>query len=259
MELNQVLVVYKQAPENPLHVATLNRVYETLKELGIYFDAQSTRQLTPIEGYDLVITVGGDGTVLKASHYVNSTPVLGVKSFGRESVGYFCAAVKETVKTYLQEIMSGKRKPIELHRLQVAIDGKILNEVALNDVLFTNVLPASTSKYVIEVGSKKEEQKSSGVWISTAAGSTAAIKAAGGKVLKLTSDLMQFKVREPYTFNGGYKIDGGVLKPSAKIKITSLVMQGTLFIDGGSTQYPVPRSSQIVVSSAEKPLQVFWK
>lgn len=35
----------------------------------------------PIHGMDLVITIGGDGTLLQASHYLdNSIPVLGVNS-----------------------------------------------------------------------------------------------------------------------------------------------------------------------------------
>lgn len=37
--------------------------------------------LQPIRGFDLVITIGGDGTLLQASHFMDgSIPVLGVNS-----------------------------------------------------------------------------------------------------------------------------------------------------------------------------------
>lgn len=259
MQLNQALVVYKQVTDHKEHLATLNELYEILKELGISFDAQSTRQLQNIGKVDLVITVGGDGTVLTTSHFIDDQPVLGIKSFGHQSVGYFCAASKATMKRYLQEMIAGEREPIKLHRLQAEIGGQKVAELALNDVLFANLNPASTSKYELTIGDRFEEQKSSGIWVSTAAGSTAAMKGAGGKVLKLTSDKIEYAVREPYTHNGGYRLKKGVLPAKAAIRITSLIPQGTVFIDGGATQYPAPEGAEIVIKNAKKQLNMYWK
>src|SRR5690606_17483311 len=58
--------------------------------------------------------------------------------------------------------------------------------------------PAGMSRYRLSIGKKSEEQKSSGIWMSTAMGSTAAIKAAGGKVLEFTGREFQYLVRERY-------------------------------------------------------------
>ncbi len=259
MKLNQVLVVYKQVSDHKEHLATLNELYEILKELGISFDAQSTRQLKNIGRVDLVITVGGDGTVLTTSHFIDEQPILGIKSFGRQSVGYFCAASQQTMKKYLQDIIAGEREPIRLHRLQAEIDGQRVAELALNDVLFANSNPASMSKYELSIGNKAEEQKSSGVWVSTAAGSTAAVKAAGGKVLKLTSDKVEYFVREPYAVGGTYRLNRGVLTAKAIVNVTSLMPQGTVFIDGGATQYPAPAGAVVTVKNAKKQLNMYWR
>ncbi|PIR16287.1 MAG: NAD(+) kinase [Deltaproteobacteria bacterium CG11_big_fil_rev_8_21_14_0_20_49_13] len=268
MKLNQVLVVYKQVSASfsgkigggsSLHLATLNRLYEVLKSFGIPFGVKSTRQLKNVVNADLVITLGGDGTVLYTSHFVHNSPILGIKSFGRQSVGYFCAATGETMKGYIRSLKEGKKKPIKLHRLQVLINGQKLDELALNDVLFTNVLPASTSKYRLTIGGKTEEQKSSGVWVSTAAGSTAAVRAAGGKVLPLTSDKIEYLVREPYFYTKKYRFKRGVLSSNAAVRIASSMQHGTIFIDGGSTQYPAPMGSTITIRSAKKPLSVYWR
>ncbi len=267
MRLNQVLVVYKQVSnsdvatreKSKLHLATLNELYELLKGLGISFDAQSVRQLKTIKNAGLVITVGGDGTVLTASHYCVNTPILGIKSFGRHSVGFFCAATRQTMEKYIKDIIAGRKKPIQLHRLKVAINGQPLAELALNDVLFANTIPASTSRYKIIVGAKCEDQKSSGVWFSTAAGSTAAVKSAGGKVLPLKSDKMEYFVREPYEVTKPYKVVEGVLPARSKIKIVSSMREGSIYIDGGSSQYPAPAGSTVTISGANKPLNVYWR
>ncbi len=259
MKLNQVLVVYKQVTDHKEHLATLNELYELLKELGVSFEAQSTRQLQNIGNVDLVITVGGDGTVLATSHFVDEQPILGIKSFGKQSVGYFCAASRQTMKNYLRELIAKEREPIKLHRLQAEINGQKVAELALNDVLFANSNPASMSRYEISIGNKIEEQKSSGVWVSTAAGSTAAVKAAGGKVLKLTSDKIEYFVREPYLMNGRYHMKRGVLSAKAVVKITALMPQGTVFIDGGATQYPAPTGAVVAIKNAKKQLNMYWR
>lgn len=275
MELNQVLVAYKQVSTTPhagrgsrharvlegnaLHLRTLDELYEILKELGISFSAQSVRQLRNTGIADLVITVGGDGTVLATSHFVNDIPVLGIKSFGRQSVGYFCAARRETMKAYLISLLKGKRKPIKLHRLQAAINGRKLAELALNDILFAHALPASTSRYFLSVGKKSEEQKSSGLWVSTAAGSTAALRAAGGKRLPLTSNKIEYIIREPYPMRRHFSLSGGVLPSHATIKIISYMPQGTVSVDGGVVQYPVMMNGTVTIQSAKKPLLIFWK
>jgi len=259
MQLNQVLVVYKQVTDNKPHLAVLNELYETLKSRGIAFKMVSSKHLRDVGMVDLVITVGGDGTVLTASHFAHDAPILGIKSFGKKSVGYFCAATRKTMNGYLNDIIDGRKRPIKLHRLQVGIDGEKIDELALNDVLFAHETPASTSRYKLTLGSRTEDQKSSGVWISTAAGSTAAIKSAGGDVLPLTSEKMEYFVREPYTSGGSYRLLKGTIFPKTVIKIRSLMRGGTIFIDGGSTQYPAPTGSRLTIKGAGRPLMVYWK
>ncbi len=275
MELNQVLVVYKQVSLTPygkkggrksrlkeghsLHLKTLEELYELLKRLGIPFTSKSSQQIGGDMNADLIITVGGDGTVLTTSHYVRKTPIFGIKSFGRQSVGHFCAANDVTMEKYLMGIMAGKHRPIPLHRLQVILNGHPIRELALNDVLFAHALPASMSRYALKIGNVTEEHKSSGVWISSAAGSTAAIRAAGGKVLPLKSDSFEYLVREPYMPEKKYRLVKDVLKRSARVEIVSRTSQGTICIDGPVIQYPAPTDTKVIVKAADHPCWIFWK
>src|SRR5262249_6739284 len=117
--------------------------------------------------------------LLCCAHYVGDGMVIGVNSAPGDSVGHFCSANRENFAERLDAILDLKWRPVELARLQVTLDGKPLQELALNDVLVAHYSPAATTRYLIEVGDHFEEHRSSGVWISTAAGSTAGIGSAG--------------------------------------------------------------------------------
>lgn len=263
MGLKQAIVVYKEARPGAegvaQHLSTLDQVYTVLKELGVSFESCKVGRLSPADGADLIITVGGDGTVLSTSHYVIDQPILGIKSFGHTSVGYFCGATQKTMGKILQEIVVGKKKPAELHRLQVQINGKSLRELVLNEVLFAHALPASMTRYELTVGRRKEIHRSSGVWISTAAGSTAAIYAAGGTPLPITSHQMEYLVREPYYHGKYYRLLQGILAENAKVQMKSLVTDGVIAIDGSHIQYPVPEDALITVVGAKHPLKLYWR
>jgi len=270
MKINQVLVVYKQLTQNKyssknqsigqrLHLKTLDKLYPFLRQLGISFETCSVKQLKTIKNVDLVITVGGDGTVLTTSHFVENQPILGIKSYGRESIGYFCATTTDTIYLYLKSLLGGHTKPKKLNRLEVTIGKHKVRELALNDVLFSHGSPAATTKYQLVIGNKKEVQRSSGIWISSAAGSTAAISAAGGSTLPLGSKKMQYIIREPYAPSTHYKMLGGIMRDTSHIDIESMTKHGTVYIDGSHIQYPAPEGTLIRIKGSNKPLKIFWK
>ena len=105
--------------------------------------------------------------------------------------------------------------------------------ITLNDLLVAHANPAAMTSYTLDIGSVSEPQRSSGLWIATAAGSTAAIRAAGGRILPLRSRKLQYLVREPY--NGGrcrYRLRKGIVGPETLLTVISKTRRGRLFIDG---------------------------
>lgn len=270
MKFNQVLVVYKQLTPprvstrefttgQRLHLETLDLIYPLLRKKGISFESCSLSQLRTIKNVDLVITIGGDGTVLATSHFVQSQPILGIKSYGRESIGYFCAATTDTMQLYFNSLLEGHITPRKLNRLEVTIGKHKIREHALNDVLFSHSSPAATTDYILQVKNKKEKQRSSGIWVCTAAGSTAAVSAAGGSPLRLGSKKMEYIIREPYAPSIHYKMLQGIIPDSTPIKISSLTKHGTVFIDGSHIQYPASDGTKITIKASKKPLNIYWK
>src|SRR5262245_15701890 len=103
---------------------TIETVRRALKSRKIVFTESSLVSVSAalkrqLAASDLVVSVGGDGTLLSASHYVRGGMMIGVNSAPGDSVGHFCSANRENFADRLDAIMSMKWRPVELARLQV--------------------------------------------------------------------------------------------------------------------------------------------
>lgn len=214
------------------------------------------------DSFDLVVTVGGDGTVLHASHSIGSTPVLGVNSSPSTSVGFFTAACASDFGDVLDAVLGGRVRPIPLTRMEVRVNSVVVTRRALNDVLFCHDCPASTTRYILTHGALSEDQLSSGVWVATAAGSTAAIRAAGGRPMSPRSKRLQFAVREPIvpvgaSPGGRLALVRGVVARGDTLAIRSKTQAARLYVDGPHVVFPVSFGDGVAFSAADTPLLLF--
>ena len=166
---------------------TLEAVQAAFVAVGMAYDCLYRGELGSVAGYDLLLSVGGDGTFLELARYALDTPVLGVNSDPERSTAFFCAANRSSIRSHLEALLVGKLHEVRLARMQVTINNRLLPHYALNDLLIAHANPAAMTSYTLGLGTISEPQRSSGLWIATAAGSTAAIRAAGGRVLPLRS------------------------------------------------------------------------
>src|SRR5262245_64851200 len=114
--MKRVLVVYKKsfleshsgdggllrrlpAPDRDRYRRADHANRESIGEVAGFLERQRVRVSVVYRGslaanprYDLVVTVGGDGTFFAASHYVRSTPIFAVNSDPENSLGLFTAA-----------------------------------------------------------------------------------------------------------------------------------------------------------------------
>lgn len=206
---------------------------------------------------ELVIAVGGDGTLLAASHNVDDVPILGVNSAPSYSIGFFCAATRKDFRLLLQKALAGKLRKVTLSRMAVALNGRMRSKRVLNDTLYCHDSPAATSRYILRVGKRTEEQRSSGIWIGPPAGSTAAQRSAGGRILPLASRQLQVVVREPYTPRGKKTaLAHTVVKASERVTIKSKMDDSSLFLDGPQRKIAVRLGDEIEFSLSDTPLHV---
>ncbi len=208
------------------------------------------------ESWDLVVTLGGDGTLLLTSHLVGrDVPMVAVNSSPETSVGFFCAGSGRDVGSILDAALRGKLKATKLTRMQVEVDGRLIHRRILNDVLFSHSCPAAATRYVLSHRGREEEQLSSGLWVGPAAGSTAAQHSAGGKVLPAGSRKIQFVVREPYHGLGPrIRLVTGLVSPGSVLSIRSKIREGMLYMDGHDRTEPVDIGSEVRLSESPEPL-----
>jgi NAD+ kinase len=212
-------------------------------------------QARDAEGKDLVVTVGGDGTVLTANSIDADVPLLTVNSDPAGSIGMFARCTADTVAALFESWLAGTAVEESIPRLQVRIDGGPAWRV-LNECLFASANPAAMTRYVLAAEGERESQRSSGVWVATAAGSTAAIRSAGMEPIEPHTPALLFKVREPFLGRAPMGMLHGRQLPPSGLTLVSAMPGISIFIDGPHIHRMVPPGSTVEFSVSPKPLRL---
>jgi NAD+ kinase len=223
-----------------VHQASLKSVVRALERLPV--DVQVLHRFSlPSQGrHDLVVSVGGDGTFLQAARQPSGTPILGINSDPARSEAVFCAATRKTFPRLIAQALAGRLSGMRLYRLRIALNGRPIAQHAVNDILLAHPDPATMSRYRIRIGRRRELQKSSGLWLATAAGSSSAMRAAGGVRLPWRARRFQYRPRELYVGRlSDNRLTGGVLRPGQRVLVTWLMSRGDAFVDGSRARIPL--------------------
>mgnify|MGYP002023787803 FL=1 len=177
-----MLVVFKKNFEQ-VHDESLRKVTEILNQVkhdyDVSFDLRAREQVRRADfiGRDLVIVLGGDGTLTSISHNIDAeTPVIGVNSHPIDddpngSFGFYMDANIETFSADIVTALSGKAIINQIPRLQAIIDttsgNRFTTDPAMNDLLIANTHQYAPSKYHLRRDGKKCRQQSSGLVFST--------------------------------------------------------------------------------------------
>jgi hypothetical protein len=181
--VRSILVVYKKNFEE-VHDKALDIVRKELDTvnktsmLDIDYSAREKVERSDFIDRDLVIVLGGDGTLTSIAHSVGShTMVMGVNSHPRKddddgSFGFYMGSDPENFSNDLQSVLTGKAIVNILPRLQAEIvttsGNKIRCDPALNDLLIANTHQYQPSKYRLKRGTDLDcKQYSSGCLFST--------------------------------------------------------------------------------------------
>ena len=156
-------------------------------------DQRSKIQSAPdVDDADLVITLGGDGTLLRAARILNyrEIPILGL-SYGH--LGFLTAASPEErdILQVVSDALSGelhvsRRATIAADIVSVREDGTkdVVRTFALNDMALTRGPLSDMVEFDITVsGHHIDRLRGDGVVVSTATGSTGYALSAGGPIV----------------------------------------------------------------------------
>ncbi len=160
-----ILVVFKKNFES-VHDLAMDKIQRDLEKLvqergiRVEFTAREKVRHSDFIGRDLVIVVGGDGTLTSIAHNVGSdTPVMGVNSHPREhdpkgSFGFFMGSDPENFANDVVTALDGDAIENILPRLQAEIvttsGNRIKCDPALNDLLISNTHQYQPSYYRLQ-------------------------------------------------------------------------------------------------------------
>jgi NAD+ kinase len=236
------------------HQDTLDSVRAALSD-----DQVVERSVEDLRAHDadaaaLVITVGGDGTVFTANTLRTKAPFLTVNSDPTSSIGHFTRARAETFRDLLARWRSRTARLEAVPRLEVRVGDRSWR--ILNDCLLSSHNPAAMTRYLLEVDGRGEQQRSSGVWVATAAGSTAAIHSAGADPVEPHLPALLFRVREPFQSQAPATVLAGAQLPPRGLRLTPSIPGVALYIDGPNITVPLPPGATAEFNGSHDPLML---
>jgi len=180
--IDEILVVYKKNFEE-VHDDALRSVRGALDKVveergvNVGYTARETVRRADFSGLDLVIVLGGDGTLTSIAHSIDDvTPIMGVNSHPRGdgvsgSYGFYMGSDPNNFEEDIVNALEGGGTINVLPRLQAEIEttsgNKIKCDPALNDLLVANTHQYQPSKYRLHRGGIDVAQHSSGCLFST--------------------------------------------------------------------------------------------
>lgn len=154
------------------------------------------------EGVDLIVVLGGDGTMLSTARLTGSreTLVLGI-NYG--SLGYLTEFRIEEMFPALERILAGDYEidsrvmlEVEHHRGGELLDtGRVLNDVVINKAVLARIIEIEVELNNLFVNSFRAD----GLIISTPTGSTAYNLSAGGPIIYPSMNAMVLTPICPFT------------------------------------------------------------
>ena len=203
--------------------------------------------------HDLVLTLGPDGLVVNTAKYLHGQPLLAVNPDPARMDGVLVPFRADAAGRPLRRALGGDAPQKRISMARVTLnDGQTLH--AVND-LFVGQRTHRSARYHLALGGQEEDQSSSGIIVSTGAGSTGWLRsvlagAAGivgafapGDEVAATrtrygfdweADYLCYSVREPFESRvSSASLVFGHIQAGQTLAVTSQMPQnGVIFSDG---------------------------
>ncbi|WP_149274786.1 NAD kinase [Pareuzebyella sediminis] len=171
--------------------------------------AENFKTFTATEGldtsFDMLVSFGGDGTILRATTFVGDLgiPIVGVNT-GR--LGFLSTLNKEEVRKVVQEFVKGNYDIIERSLIEVTADSNIPEFSELNFALNEITVSRKDTTSMITVETFLNDEYLTSYWadgliISTPTGSTGYSLSCGGPVIVPTARSLVLTPIAPHNLN----------------------------------------------------------
>ncbi|MDN5310728.1 MAG: kinase [Methanolobus sp.] len=198
-------------------------------------------------GAELVISIGGDGTVLRnISKMEDPLPVLGINM---GTLGFLVDVQPEEALSAVKDVLKGFSFT-ERSRLGVMFNGEPLPP-ATNEVVFITARPAKILTFRVSLDeSLIEELRADGIVIATPTGSTAYAMSAGGPIVDPRVDASLIVPLAPFKLSAR----PWVVPASSTIKVEMMIpeKEAVIVIDGQHT-HGIKANDVVTLTRAKNP------
>ena len=229
-------------------------VYDFLKENGEVFVETRFKEFRDVKTYtmeeinkeaDIVVTVGGDGTILRALEKIEK-PIFAINSGG---MGFLSEVESKYAKSGLEQVIKGDYNIEERAKLKTLVDGKRLPDAA-NEV---TVQTARIAKMIyLQIQVEKElldTYGADGVIVATPTGSTSYALSVGGPILDPAVNAMVIAPLAPFRLASRPWVVPLSKKVSVKLLYKS---KETKIVIDGESPVTITSESDIVITGSEK-------
>ncbi|WP_305064480.1 NAD(+)/NADH kinase [Methanococcoides sp.] len=209
-------------------------------------------EIIPVElmrqnGVELLISVGGDGTVLRnIARMEDPLPILGINM---GTVGFLVEVNPSEAISTIEEVLEGF-KYSERSRLAIDLNGESI-PAATNEVVLTTARPAKILTFRITIDDQKaEEMRADGVVIATPTGSTAYAMSAGGPLIDPAVNATLIVPLAPFKLSAR----PWVVSASSIIKVEMIVPEkkAALVVDGQYT-HTIQKNDVVTLTMSDMP------
>jgi hypothetical protein len=211
---------------------------------------------------DIVLVIGQDGLVANTAKYVNGLPIIGINPDPKRYDGILLKHAPNDLKDILKKMLKDTYSTKQVTMAKATLnDGQEL--LAFND-FYIGADSHVSFRYSIEFKSIKEQQSSSGIIVSTGAGSTGWLSSIFNMTnnisgyfhseshcstkLEWNANQLVFVVREPFLSKQSQtNIGYGIITENTTLKIEShMPTKGIIFSDGIESDFLNFNSGSIV-------------
>ena len=235
-------------------VSLANEIYEFLNNKGEVFFEESFTKDKKVKGYsheeinekaDIVVTIGGDGTILRALEKIEK-PIFTINSGG---MGFLTETEPKYAIEGLNKIIAGKFNVEERAKLKITVDGKRLPDAANEVTIQTSHIAKMIHLEIYVENELLERFGADGVIVATSTGSTSYALSAGGPILDPGVNAMVIAPLAPFKLSTRPWVV--LLNKKIGIKLLPKSKESKLVIDGESSQL-ITLNNNIVITASEK-------
>jgi NAD+ kinase len=232
-----------------------NDLFDFLKDYGDVFPEEKFAKNRKIKGYsldelnniaDIVITMGGDGTILRALEKIEK-PIFAINSGG---MGFLSEVESKYSKEGLERVISGDYNIEERSKLKLMVDGTRFSDATNEITVQTARIAKMIYLQILVENELLETFGADGVIIATPTGSTSYALSAGGPILDPAVEAMVIAPLAPFKLAARPWVVP--LDKKIGVKLLYKSKDSKIVIDGESPLEVTPDSDIIITGSEKK-------